>query len=135
MIPAGRKTLLTGVRPMNEEQPRDHAPDTGDETDAGKNSEPGDIQQHIKSRTTWLRLLFMLVLVLIYGVSRLVVGAVVLLQFLWVLFTGETNERLRELGQSLATYTYQVIRYLTYNTDSRPFPFDDDWPSSTPPIL
>lgn len=120
---------------MNEEQPRDHVPDTEDETYAGENREPGDIEQHIKSRTTWLRLLFMLILIFLYGVSRVVVGAVVLLQFLWVLFTGETNERLRDLGQSLATYTYQVIRYLTYNTDSRPFPFDDDWPSSAPPIV
>jgi hypothetical protein len=120
---------------MNEEQPRDHVPDTEDEAYAGEHREPGDIEQHIKSRTTWLRLLFMLILIFLYGVSRVVVGAVVLLQFLWVLFTGETNERLRGLGQSLATYTYQVIRYLTYNTDSRPFPFDDDWPSPAPPIL
>ncbi|MBT8099949.1 MAG: DUF4389 domain-containing protein, partial [Gammaproteobacteria bacterium] len=30
------------------------------------------------------------------------------------------------------TYTYQLIRYLTFNSDVRPFPFDDDWPSSAP---
>lgn len=72
----------------------------------------------------------MLILVALYAVSRLVVCAVIVLQFFWVLFTGETNERLKGLGQSLATYTWQLIRYLTFNTDSRPFPFDDDWPSS-----
>lgn len=121
---------------MNEEQPRDHAPEPpGEETYPGERRESGDFEEHIKSRTTWLRLLFMIILVFLYGVSRVVVGAVVVLQFFWVLFTGETNERLRGLGQSLATYTYQVIRYLTYNTDSRPFPFDDDWPSSVPPTF
>ncbi|MEJ2140219.1 MAG: DUF4389 domain-containing protein [Gammaproteobacteria bacterium] len=26
----------------------------------------------------------------------------------------------------MATYTYQIIRYLTFNTDERPFPFDSD---------
>lgn len=109
--------------------PRDHVRD--DETASIR--EPRDFEEHIKSRTTWLRLLFMIIFVFLYGVSRIVILAVVVLQFFWVLFTGETNEKLKALGQSLATYTYQLVRYLTYNTDSRPFPFDDDWPSSVAP--
>jgi hypothetical protein len=36
------------------------------------------------------------------------------------------------LGQALATYTYQIIRYLTFNTEERPFPFDSDWPAGPP---
>ena len=74
----------------------------------------------------------MLVIVLLYSVSRLVVSAVVVLQFFWVLLTGETNKRLENLGQALATYTYQIICYLTFNTDERPFPFDADWPTGPP---
>jgi hypothetical protein len=116
---------------MDEEQPRDHVP--GDDQDPEDRPVSGAFEDHIKSRTTWLRLVFMIIFVFLYGVSRIVVGVVVVLQFFWVLFTGETNERLKTLGQSLATYTYQVVRYLTYNTDSRPFPFDDDWPSSVAP--
>lgn len=87
---------------------------------------------NIKSRTAWLRLFFMLVVVLLYGVSRIVTGAVVILQFFWVLFTGGTNKQLRELGQALATYTYQIILYLTFNSEQRPFPFDTDWPVGPP---
>ena len=87
------------------------------------------LKEHVKARTTWLRLFFMLVLVVLYGISRIVVGAVVALQFFWVLFTGATNQRLEQLGQALATYTYQVIRYLTFNSEQRPFPFDLDWPT------
>jgi len=48
------------------------------------------------------------------------------------LFTAETNKALEQLGQSLATYTYQIVRYLTYNTEERPFPFDLDWPDGPP---
>lgn len=113
----------------NEEQPRDHA-GTGDDPyrDPDGAPERGDIEDNLKSRSTWLRLLFMIVLAFIYGLSRIVVGAVVVLQFLWVLFTGETNERMTVFGKSLATYTYQILLYLTYNSDERPFPFDLDWP-------
>lgn len=89
-------------------------------------------KQHVKARSTWLRLFFMLVIVVLYGVSRVVVGAVVVLQFFWLLFTGGTNARLQQLGQALATYTYQIILYLSFNTEQRPFPFDADWPAGPP---
>jgi hypothetical protein len=54
------------------------------------------------------------------------------LQIFWVLFTGETNKPLEKFGQSLATYNYQIIRYLTFNTEKRPFPFYLDWPAGPP---
>ena len=94
--------------------------------------QPLSVKEHVKQRSTWLRLFFMLVVVLLYTVSRIVIGVVVLLQFFWVLFTGETNRQLEAFGQSLATYTYQIVRYLTFNTEERPFPFDLDWPGGPP---
>lgn len=87
------------------------------------------LEENIKSRSTWHRLFFMLVVAFLYGISRVVLGAVVLIQFFWVLFNGETNDNLKQFGQQLATYTYQIVRYLTYNTEERPFPFDLDWPN------
>ena len=54
---------------------------------------------------------------------------VILLQFLHVLFTGKPNERLKDTGLSLAQYIYQVVEYLTFNTEVRPFPFDAEWPA------
>ena len=111
-----------------EEQPRDHVATEEDET---AKSETSSIETHVKQRSTWLRLLFMLIVAALYAVSRVVVAAVVVLQFFWVLFTGETKQPLREFGQSLATYTYQIVRFLTFNTEEKPFPFDADWPSGT----
>jgi hypothetical protein len=112
----------------HEGPPRDHAgigDPYGEDTSTNR-----QIEENLKSRATWLRLVFMIVFVLIYGLTRLVLGAVVILQFLWVLFTGETNPRMKHLGASLATYTLQILLYLTYNTEDRPFPFDLDWPNA-----
>lgn len=75
-----------------------------------------------------LRFLFMVVVAFIYGVSRVVVGAVVVVQFFWFVFARAPNDRLSEFGESLAVFTYQIVRYLTFATDDRPFPFDLDWP-------
>ena len=89
-----------------------------------------EIIKHLKSKSIWMRLLFMLIVTFFYSVSRIVVAAVVIVQFFWKLFTGEVNEKLLGLGKSLATYTNQVILYLTFNSEERPFPFDLDWPNS-----
>ncbi len=102
------------------------------ESSADGQNDSMPVRNNLKARATWLRLFFMLVVILLYWVARLVVGMVVLLQFFWVLFTGETNKPLVGLGQSLATYTYQIIRYLTFNTEERPFPFESDWPDGPP---
>ena len=91
-------------------------------------SEPRPFEQHLKSRSTWLRLFFMIVIGVFYAIARLVTTVVVIVQFCYVLFTGEINAQLRAFGQSLATYTYQIVTYLTFNTEVRPFPFDAEWP-------
>ena len=88
-----------------------------------------EISDNIKSKSIWMRLVFMLIVALLYSVSRVVVTAVIIFQFFWVLFTGEKNAKLQNLGVSLADYTYQIILYLTFNTEERPFPFDLEWPS------
>ena len=87
------------------------------------------IEENLKSRATWTRLLFMLICYVLVSLAGLVGSVVVVLGFLMVLFTGEVNRELREVGQSLATYIYENIRYLTFNTDDRPFPFGNEWPA------
>ena len=98
------------------------------ETVSSSAEEPS-LVKNLKSKSIWMRLLFMLVITFLYSVSRIVVGAVVVVQFFWILFTGETNQKLQVFGKSLATYTNQIILYLTFNTEERPFPFDMDWPN------
>ena len=93
-------------------------------------SDNGKIEQNLKSRTTWLRLLFMCIFALLIGLASMVGSFVVVVGFLWVLFTGEINRQLQQVGQSLAVYFYEIVRYLTYNSDDKPFPFGGEWPSA-----
>ena len=85
-------------------------------------------KEHIHAKETWLRGVYILVFWFAYSVAEFVLGATVLFQFLFVLFSGEKNEKLLVLGQDLSQYIYQVMQYLTFNTDEKPFPFSD-WPS------
>lgn len=95
---------------------------------SGHHSSNSATEGNFETKQVFLRLLFMIVVAFIYGVSRIVIGAVILLQFLWALFAHAPNDRLSKLGQSLATYTYQIVCYLTFVSENRPYPFDLHWP-------
>lgn len=91
-----------------------------------------ELKKNLGSRGTWLRGLYMLLFVVIYHVAEFVVGVVVILQFLFSLVSGQTNTRLLLFGQSLSRYIYQILRYLTFNSEQMPFPYSD-WPAAEPP--
>ena len=113
---------------QKETTPDEMSEDTGE----AASRETSQLEQNLKRRSTWLRLLFMVVFVALYMITRIVFSAVVIIQFLWVLFTAESNKYVTELGQSLATYTYQVMLYLSFNTEDKPFPFSAEWPKGSP---
>ena len=93
-----------------------------------------EIKENLKQQSTWIRGLYMLLFALFYSVAEIVLFVVVLVQFFFKLFTGQTNPRLLMLGQSIATYIYQIIQFLTFNSDYRSFPFGD-WPEGRPSEL
>lgn len=82
-----------------------------------------------KNRSVWVRGLFMLLFIFLMGVAKFVILVVVALQFLMVLFAGQTNDNLVRFGKSLSVYQYQIMLFLTYNSEFQPFPVGD-WPES-----
>ena len=90
-----------------------------------------ELKAHLKERRTWLRGLYMLLFAFFYAIAEIVITAVVIFQFLLTLFTGSTNERLLKFGQSLSTYVYQILQFLTFNAEYHPYPFGA-WPKGVP---
>ena len=90
-----------------------------------------DVKQNLKSQSTWIRGLYMLLYFVFSRIAEIVLAAIVVFQFLSRLFTGETNERLRKLGQSLGTYLYQCFQFLSFNSEYHPYPFGA-WPKGEP---
>lgn len=93
-----------------------------------------DLKENLKQKKTWLRGLYMLLFAIFYSVAEIVILVVVVFQFLLALFTARTNARLVLFGKSLSTYVYQVMLYLTFNSEDKPFPFGE-WPAADTPQL
>ncbi len=85
----------------------------------------------LSNTNTWIRLAYMILFTLLLMAARLVLSIVVIVQFLLVLVSGSDNENLRNLGQGLGKWIYQTVMFLTFNAESKPFPFDE-WPTVDP---
>jgi ABC-type transport system involved in cytochrome bd biosynthesis fused ATPase/permease subunit len=81
------------------------------------------IYESVTDKSLWKRLLSMLVLGFAYGIARFVLFATVILQVLFTLFTGSNNEPLKVTGKNLTDYIYDILMFLTFNSEDRPFPF------------
>ena len=81
-----------------------------------------DFSENLKQQSHWLRILFMIGFMVAIYVSGVILFVVVVVQALFMLFTGKDNENLRRLGANLTEYVNEILLFLTYNTERRPFP-------------
>lgn len=88
------------------------------------------MEDNLKSKSTWMRLVFMIVFAAIANLTLVIAGFIVVIGFLFVLFTGDVNEKVKQAGAVVSTYLSEIIRYLTFNTDTKPFPFDGELPKA-----
>lgn len=86
-----------------------------------------DLKKNIKDSNTWMRGLYMLLFLIFYSVAKVIIFTVITFQFVLSLITGTTNDKLVSFGQSLSTYLYQILLFLTFNSETHPYPFSD-WP-------
>jgi hypothetical protein len=96
---------------------------------SGDDFDTDQIREHVKSRQTWVRFLYMVIFLFFAWVASFIFPILVLVLFLTQLFTGQANRHVREFAGGFAAWAYQVIRFLTYNQEALPFPFDR-WPAA-----
>lgn len=89
-----------------------------------------DIKKSLTAGETWIRGLYMLLFFIVYSIVEIIITAIAIFQFLFLLFTREPSDRLQEFGDDMSVYIYQIWQFLTINSEERPWPFAP-WPYST----
>jgi len=84
-------------------------------------------KEKILSAEHWLRFVFMVLFAVIAVVASYVVAVLIVIQFVFALVTGNSQDKLRTFGADLSQYIFQILSFLTYNSEEKPFPFAD-WP-------
>ncbi len=82
-----------------------------------------ETKANLTSGSTWIRLVHMIVLVIAFNIAEFIVGAVVVFQFLSKLLTSKANEQLKTFGAEVGIYLSSIVRFLTFETEDKPFPY------------
>jgi hypothetical protein len=86
-------------------------------------------EERSATRTVWMRGLFMLLLMLAFGVGQGLLWLMGVVQFLWLVFTDAPNAFLARFGRSLSLWLAETARFVTCASEAKPFPWAA-WPSA-----
>ena len=87
------------------------------------------IKQNITNRDLWLRGLFIVIFGVILYFAFILVWLLVVFQFVSKVVTGNLNRQLADFSSGLLRYISQILGYITFQLDERPFPFNP-WPKA-----
>lgn len=82
-----------------------------------------DVKKNVANTDNWLRGLFILIFGVIFYFLCGIIWLLVVFQFLTKIFTGELNKQLEGFSTKLTSYAVQILDYITYQSEVRPFPF------------
>lgn len=80
-----------------------------------------------KNPEIFSRIFYTVLFAFIGWMSLWVFAFVVLIQFGFLLITGQVNKNLKGFNQEVGLFIYDMIKYLSFQTNQKPFPFRD-WP-------
>jgi hypothetical protein len=86
-----------------------------------------ETKENLKNTNTWLRFVFMILFIIFFNFAEMLLMLIVAFQFIVSLIAGSPNERVKPFSRQLSRYIYEVLLFLSYNTEEKPFPFSD-WP-------
>jgi uncharacterized protein DUF4389 len=87
-----------------------------------------NFKENAKNVDVWTRGLFILIYGVIFYFLFFLIWLLVIFQFLMKLITSELNGQLLDFSDSLTKYVSQILLYITFKSEERPFPFSA-WPS------
>ena len=81
------------------------------------------LKKSAERKEAWLRIIIGFVSGVILLIWRYLIYALVVVNWLIVVFTGERNKDVAEFCEYWNTEVYRFFRYMTFVANERPFPF------------
>lgn len=86
------------------------------------------MESKMQSDNILMRLVYMVIFMFLHTLLRPAVIVVAALQYIHFLVKKSKHPILIGFGHSLAQYTYEIVSFVTFNTEDLPFPFSR-WPN------
>ena len=86
-----------------------------------------DIKRNLLSPSMWLRMMYMVIFLVVGYLLLHLMIIIAIIQTISNLITGKAIEPIWEFSRGLNQYLLQIMDFLTFRAEERPFPFLD-WP-------
>ena len=86
-----------------------------------------DIETNEREKPGLLRALYTILFLIIIRLISMVLFVIAITQYIYSWLTGEPNEKILYFTEGLAEYSKQLVSYVGFNTDEKPWPVGD-WP-------
>ena len=98
-------------------------------TETNKNEENLSIDtvalsKNIKEPSIWVNFFLKVIYLIFLNFIIPFFGFITLLQFLFSLGSKKPNDNLISFSKKISIYIYQIINFITYSSDERPWPFN-----------
>ncbi len=98
-------------------------------TETNKNEENLSIDtvaltENIKEPSIWVNFFLKVIYLIFLNFIIPFLGFITLLQLLFSLGSKKPNDNLISFSKKISIYTYQIINFITYSSDERPWPFN-----------
>ncbi len=85
------------------------------------------VTENAKDVDVWIRGLFIVIFGVIFYFLYGIIWLLVIFQFLTKVVTRGLNPQLMDFSYKLTRYAMQILSYITFQSETRPFPFSP-WP-------
>ena len=98
-------------------------------TEINKNEEnlsidTGALTENIKKPSIWVNFFLKVIYLIFLNFIIPFLGFITLLQLLFSLGSKKPNDNLISFSKKISIYIYQIINFITYSSDERPWPFN-----------
>lgn len=82
-------------------------------------------KENIEKREAWFRIIVLIISGVILMAWKYLIIILVILNWLITVIYGKRSRKMAEFSEYWNTEVYKYVRYITFNTNNRPFPFSD----------
>ena len=82
------------------------------------------LTENIKEPSIWVNFFLKVIYLVFLNFIVPFLGFITLLQLLFSIGSKKPNENLVSFSKKISSYIYQIINFITYSSDQRPWPFN-----------
>ncbi len=76
-------------------------------------------------KEAWMRIVVAIISGIVLALWKIIVLALSIFHWIYVIFSNKRSKSIAEFCNLWTTQVYRYIRYMTFATNSRPFPFSE----------